>query len=63
MELWGAQGHVHRWYEVLKVWRDWADDVQGEALDCGHYLAEEAPEATLQALRPFLRRISAPTKE
>jgi haloacetate dehalogenase len=63
MALWGAQGHVHRWYEVLKVWRDWADDVQGEALDCGHYLAEEAPEATLQALRPFLRRISAPTKE
>jgi haloacetate dehalogenase len=42
-------------YDVLEVWRGWADDASGQALDCGHYLSEEAPEATLDALRPFLR--------
>jgi haloacetate dehalogenase len=57
LALWGAKGHVHRWYDVLEVWRDWADQVQGQPLDCGHYLAEEAPDATLAALRPFLAEI------
>ena len=38
------------------VWRDWADRVEGHSIDCGHYLAEEAPEETLAALEPFLAR-------
>jgi haloacetate dehalogenase len=41
---------------VLAVWRDWADHVEGHGIDCGHYLAEEAPEETLAALEPFLAR-------
>jgi haloacetate dehalogenase len=61
LALWGAKGHLDRWYDVLEVWRAWTENVQGEALDCGHYLAEEAPEATLEALRPFLSRVSAQT--
>jgi haloacetate dehalogenase len=55
--LWGANGHLDRWYDVLEVWRAWADDAQGQALDCGHYLPEEAPEATLEVLTPFLARV------
>ena len=43
---------------MLGVWRDWADDVTGEAIDCGHYLPEEAPAATLAALAPFLARVT-----
>jgi haloacetate dehalogenase len=39
--------------DVLAVWRDWADDVRGRALDCGHFLPEEAPEETYAALRAF----------
>ena len=35
---------------------DWADRVEGHSIDCGHYLAEEAPEETLAALEPFLAR-------
>jgi haloacetate dehalogenase len=35
------------------VWREWADDVRGGALDCGHYLAEEKPEETAEALISF----------
>ena len=47
---------MNRWYDVLAVWRDWADAVEGRAIDCGHYLAEEKPEETLAALLPFLKR-------
>lgn len=38
----------------LPVWRRWADDVREVALDCGHFVAEEEPEATAAALRDFL---------
>ncbi|ETP67373.1 fluoroacetate dehalogenase [Planococcus glaciei CHR43] len=44
--LWGKKGSLPNWYDVLDVWRGWAEDVQGRGLDCGHYLAEEAPEET-----------------
>ena len=40
-------------YDVPAVWRDWADDVSGRALACGHYLAEEQPEETAAALAGF----------
>ena len=52
--LWSQQGELEDWYDVLAIWRDWADDVQGHAIDCGHYLAEEAPEETYAALHTFL---------
>jgi haloacetate dehalogenase len=39
---------------LVEVWRDYAEDLRGEAVDSGHYLAEEAPEATLTALEAFL---------
>ncbi len=61
LALWGAKGPVARWYDVLEVWRAWADDVEGQPLDCGHYLPEEAPNATLEAIRPFLARVSGQT--
>ena len=32
---------------------EWATDVRGFALDCGHYLAEEAPEVMAVALIEF----------
>lgn len=51
--LWGSKGALEAWYDVLTIWRDWADDVQGRALDSGHYLAEEAPDETYTALRAF----------
>ena len=51
--LWGAQGFVHRTYDVLAVWRQYADRVEGKALDCGHFLPEEKPEDVVQELRRF----------
>ncbi|MEV4241732.1 alpha/beta hydrolase [Nocardia sp. NPDC049737] len=52
--LWGAHGFVGTHYDVLEVWRRYADDLRGHALDCGHFLPEEAPEQTIDALRDFL---------
>jgi haloacetate dehalogenase len=54
LALWAARGQLPRWYDVLAVWRHWADDVQGGPIDSGHYMAEEAPDATIEALRAFL---------
>lgn len=51
--LWGGKGAVGNWYDVLDIWRPWAPDLRGEALDCGHFLAEEKPAETLAAFRSF----------
>jgi haloacetate dehalogenase len=53
LALWSGRGPVDAWYDPLAVWRGWADDVRGRALDCGHFLAEEAPEETYAELRAF----------
>jgi len=51
--LWGAKGALAAWYDTLAVWREWADDVQGQAVDCGHFIPEEKPAETLELLRAF----------
>lgn len=56
LALWGGQGVVHRCFRPLDEWRRVARDVKGEALSCGHYIAEEAPEALLERVLPFLSR-------
>ena len=51
--LWGAEGLMHKSYDVLDTWRSKALDPQGRALDCGHFLPEEAPEETLREMLAF----------
>jgi haloacetate dehalogenase len=46
LALWSRRGDLEAWYDVLAIWR-------GRALDCGHYLAEEAPDETYSELRAF----------
>jgi haloacetate dehalogenase len=53
--LWGRHGTIERCFEPLAEWRRVAGDVGGQALDCGHYVAEEAPADLLAAALPFLR--------
>jgi haloacetate dehalogenase len=53
--LWGAQGVVGRCFDVMRLWRDVADDVGGAALDCGHYIAEETPDALLAEAFDFFK--------
>lgn len=54
--LWGEQGVVHRCFDPLAEWRKVANQVQGQILPCGHYIPEEAPEALLDAMLPFLKK-------
>ena len=52
--LWGATGAVGRLQKPAEVWEDYAVNIRGaEALPCGHYLSEEAPEETYRALHGF----------
>lgn len=51
--LWGEKGVVQRLFDPIADWQTLAREVAGEALACGHFLAEEAPEQTLAALRQF----------
>ncbi|MCB1888682.1 MAG: alpha/beta hydrolase [Rhodocyclaceae bacterium] len=52
--LWGEHGFVHRSYDVLRVWRDYASHVAGHTLPSGHFLPEEAPQRTIESLRAFM---------
>ena len=54
LALWGRDGVVHRCFEPLAEWRRVADDVRGCPLPCGHYIAEEAPDALLAEALAFL---------
>ena len=53
LALWAGRDELGRWFDVLETWRQWADDVRGRPLDCGHFLAEEAPRETYEELRAF----------
>jgi len=52
--LWGEQYSIAT-NPILNIWQRWADDVRGKAINCGHFLAEEAPDQMLDAVREFLR--------
>ncbi len=55
LALWGGYGVMEKEYDVLAAWRERATDVQGQAIEnAGHFLAEEQPETTLNALKSFL---------
>lgn len=54
MVLWGAKGIVQRCFDPLGEWKQVACDVRGEAVDCGHYIPEEAPGPLLSLAMPFL---------
>ena len=53
--LWGEQGTVGKCFKPLEEWAKVAEQVTGEALPCGHYIAEEQPELLLEKVLPFLR--------
>ena len=53
--LWAARDDLPGLYgDVLGLWRDWAEDLRGRELDCGHHMAEEAPTELAAELRAFL---------
>lgn len=52
--LWGQHGVIQRCFDALALWRQVAEHVDGESLDCGHYIPEEAPQAVLTQIQSFL---------
>jgi haloacetate dehalogenase len=54
LALWGTAGIPSETDGPLETWQQWCIDVQGHGIDCGHFLPEENPSATLEALLPFL---------
>ena len=52
--VWGSLGPMGKLYDILPIWQGKADNVQGLALECGHYPAQEKPEELLAALDEFL---------
>lgn len=52
--LWGEHGAVGRCFDVMALWRARASQVTGCSLPCGHYIAEELPDAVVdEAFRFF----------
>jgi len=54
LALWGARAVVGKMFDCLADWREVASDVSGRAIDCGHFLPEEAPQETLGEIERFL---------
>ena len=57
LALWSGQGALSEWYQEvggpLAIWREWAHDVRGHAVDGGHFFPEELPTDTAIALERF----------
>jgi haloacetate dehalogenase len=53
LAIWGSSGIPSETRSPLDTWREWAKDVRGFAIDCGHYMPEENPQATAKALMEF----------
>ncbi|MBR1218703.1 alpha/beta hydrolase [Bradyrhizobium sp. U87765 SZCCT0131] len=53
LALWGAAGFASVADAPLDAWRAWATNVSGAAVDAGHFLCEENPDATASALLNF----------
>jgi haloacetate dehalogenase len=52
--VWAKRDDMERLYgDPLNVWRLWASDVRGWAIDSGHHMSEEAPQALAAALLEF----------
>lgn len=54
--LWGRHGVIERCFDPLAEWRTLAERVDGEALPCGHYIPEEAPDALLHHATEFFTK-------
>jgi len=54
--IWANNGFPAQTGDPLGLWRNWADQVEGQAIDCGHFAPEENPQAILKYLIPFFKK-------
>ena len=53
LALWAKLGVIESCFNALELWRLRADKVEGEALEAGHYMAEEIPEEVAKRMSEF----------
>ena len=52
--LWGNKGKLEQWYEPLSIWQNYcSSDLRGNAINSGHYLAEENPDEIIKNIKLF----------
>jgi haloacetate dehalogenase len=56
LALWAKRGVIETCFDALKLWRLRADKVEGEALQAGHYMAEEVPDEIATRMSEFFSR-------
>jgi len=54
--LWGSKAFLEELYDPIKVWKEWALNVEGQSIDCGHFLPEESPIETYNAIINFFKK-------
>ena len=53
--IWGSKGTVGQLFDVIALWQQQAEQVAGQALPCGHLIAEEDPDGLMQLLGQYLQ--------
>jgi len=57
LALWSKGNALDEWYAdaggPLGIWREWAEDVRGRAIEGGHFFPEENAMETARELRAF----------
>ena len=65
LALWSRGGPLDTWYAdaggSLSIWRAWAPQVVGRAIDGGHFFPEQNAAGTLSELVCFLEPMTAPS--
>ena len=51
--LWGEHGLVNKCFKPLEDWKRVANEVEGKAVPCGHYIPEELPELVVAEATQF----------
>jgi haloacetate dehalogenase len=58
LHLWAEGGPLDTFYAqdggLLGIWRQWAPQVQGQAMKGGHFFPGKNPEDTAVAIKQFL---------
>jgi len=60
LAVWAKAGALDTWYNdaggPLAIWKNWARQVEGQAISGGHFFPEEEAEETAGLLKSFLLR-------
>ncbi|MEM1047329.1 MAG: alpha/beta hydrolase [Pseudomonadota bacterium] len=52
--MWGANGVMGQYFDIRAIWTSWAPAARFRAMDCGHFIPEEAARETTEILKDFL---------